>query len=72
MLMRIDTIVKYTLLLIGMVVLLWALYHAQVFLIPARVRRRVRNAMLMLPVSAKLEDWVLRGLGPHSRLPCCL
>ena len=53
--MRVDSIVRYMALLIGMVVLLWGLYRAQVFLIPLTFGAVF--SMLLLPASAKLEDW---------------
>ena len=52
---QLETIVKYSLILIAIVVFFWAVYHARVFLIPLTFG--VFFAMLLDPISSRLEKW---------------
>jgi predicted PurR-regulated permease PerM len=53
--MRLETVVKYSLVLIAVVAFFWAAYHAQAFLVPLTFAAIL--AMMLVPVSHKLESW---------------
>lgn len=52
---RLETLVKYSLVLISAVVFFWAVYHAQTFLVPLTFAAVL--AMMLVPVSHTLESW---------------
>jgi predicted PurR-regulated permease PerM len=53
--MRLETIVKYSLVIIVLVVLFWAIYQARAFLIPLTCAAIL--AMMLIPAARRLESW---------------
>jgi predicted PurR-regulated permease PerM len=53
-----DNTIKYSLILITIIVFFWAIYHARAFLVPLSFAALL--AMLMVPISNALERWGFR------------
>ena len=53
-----DNTIKYSFVLIAIIVFLWAIYHARAFLVPLSFAALL--AMLMVPISHALERWGFR------------
>ena len=52
---QLETIIKYSLILIAAIIFFWAIYQAQAFLVPLTFATIL--AMMMVPVNHKLESW---------------
>lgn len=52
---QLETIIKYSLVLMAVIICFWAIYQAKIFLVPLTFAAIL--AMMMVPVSRKLESW---------------